>query len=36
MIIGQEKPDGGTVSIGETVKLAYADQSRTLDPEKTV
>jgi energy-dependent translational throttle protein EttA len=36
MIIGQEKPDGGTVRIGETVKLAYVDQSRTLDPEKTV
>src|SRR5512132_640767 len=36
MIIGQEKPDAGTVKIGETVKLAYVDQSRTLDPEKTV
>ncbi len=36
MITGQEKPDGGTVKIGETVKLAYVDQSRTLDPEKTV
>src|SRR5215208_6405233 len=36
MIIGQEKPDDGTVKIGETVKLAYVDQSRTLDPEKTV
>jgi energy-dependent translational throttle protein EttA len=36
MIIGQEKPDEGTVRIGETVKLAYVDQSRTLDPEKTV
>ena len=36
MIIGQEKPDGGTVRIGETVKLAYVDQSRTLDPEKSV
>ncbi len=36
MIIGQEKPDRGTVKIGETVKLAYVDQSRTLDPEKTV
>jgi len=36
MIIGQEKPDSGTVKIGETVKLAYVDQSRTLDPEKTV
>ncbi len=36
MIIGQEKPDGGTIRIGETVKMAYADQSRTLDPEKSV
>ena len=36
MIVGLEKPDSGTVKIGETVKLAYADQSRTLDPEKTV
>jgi ATP-binding cassette ChvD family protein len=36
MIVGAEKPDSGTVKIGETVKLAYVDQSRTLDPEKTV
>ena len=36
MIIGKEKPDSGTIKIGETVKLAYVDQSRTLDPEKTV
>jgi sulfate-transporting ATPase len=36
MIIGQEKPDGGSVKIGETVQLAYVDQSRTLEPEKTV
>src|SRR5688572_23511063 len=36
MIVGQEQPDGGSIRIGETVKLAYADQSRTLDPEKTV
>ncbi|HXF84849.1 MAG TPA: energy-dependent translational throttle protein EttA [Anaerolineales bacterium] len=36
MIVGQETPDSGTIKIGETVKLAYADQSRTLDPEKTV
>jgi ATP-binding cassette ChvD family protein len=36
MIIGQEKPDSGDIQIGETVKLGYADQSRTLDPEKTV
>jgi len=36
MIVGQEKPDSGNIRIGETVKLGYADQSRTLDPEKTV
>jgi ATP-binding cassette ChvD family protein len=28
MLIGQEKPDAGTLRIGETVKLAYVDQSR--------
>jgi ATP-binding cassette ChvD family protein len=37
MIIGQEKPDFGTIVIGETVRLAYVDQDRdTLDPDKTV
>ena len=36
MITGQESPDRGTIRIGETVKWAYADQTRTLDPEKTV
>jgi len=36
MITGQEKPDSGAIRIGETVKWAYADQTRTLDPEKTV
>ena len=36
MIAGGEKPDGGSLSIGETVQLAYADQTRTLDPNKTV
>jgi energy-dependent translational throttle protein EttA len=36
MIIGKEEPDSGTIKIGETVQLAYVDQSRTLDPEKTV
>jgi sulfate-transporting ATPase len=37
MIVGQETPDAGTLRIGETVKLAYVDQSRdTLDPDKTV
>jgi sulfate-transporting ATPase len=37
MITGQEKPDSGTIEIGETVRLACADQERdTLDPEKTL
>jgi energy-dependent translational throttle protein EttA len=36
MIVGKETPDSGSIKIGETVKLAYADQSRTLDSEKTV
>ena len=37
MITGEEKPDGGTLRIGDTVALAYVDQSRdTLDPKKTV
>ncbi len=37
MITGQEKPDKGTIKIGESVKLGYVDQSRdTLDPKKTV
>jgi energy-dependent translational throttle protein EttA len=37
MITGQEQPDEGTLRLGETVKLAYVDQSRdALDPEKTV
>jgi sulfate-transporting ATPase len=35
MIVGLEQPDRGRVRTGETVKLAYADQSRTLDPAKT-
>jgi ATP-binding cassette ChvD family protein len=37
IVTGQEKPDTGTVRLGETVKLAYVDQSReSLDSEKTV
>ncbi|MFG1360409.1 energy-dependent translational throttle protein EttA [Xanthobacter pseudotagetidis] len=37
MITGQEKPDGGTISIGDSVKLGYVDQSRdALDDKKTV
>jgi len=37
MITGQEKPDEGTLKIGETVQIGYVDQSRdALDPNKTV
>jgi ATP-binding cassette ChvD family protein len=36
LITGEEKPDSGSIIIGETVKLAYADQFRNLDGEKTV
>ncbi|PID56701.1 MAG: energy-dependent translational throttle protein EttA [Ignavibacteriae bacterium] len=37
MIVGKEKADNGTFKIGETVKLAYVDQSRDiLNPDKTV
>jgi ATP-binding cassette ChvD family protein len=37
MIVGQEKPDSGEVKLGETVKIAYAEQNRdSLDPEKNV
>ena len=37
MITGQEEPDSGTIRIGDTVKLAYVDQSRdVLDSEKTI
>jgi ATP-binding cassette ChvD family protein len=37
MIVGQEKPDRGTLRVGETVKLAYVDQSRdALDGTRTV
>jgi sulfate-transporting ATPase len=36
MIAGQEKPDGGSLRLGETVQLGYVDQSRELDPDKTV
>src|SRR3954449_7761618 len=37
MIVGEEKPDEGSVELGDTVDLAYVDQSRdALDPEKTV
>jgi sulfate-transporting ATPase len=36
MITSQEQPDSGTIRIGETVALAYVDQSRTLDPQKSI
>ena len=37
MIVGEEQPDGGTLRVGDTVQLAYVDQSRDdLDPDKTV
>ena len=37
MITGQEKPDRGALQVGESVRLAYVDQSRdALDPAKTV
>lgn len=37
MIMGEEKPDQGTIKIGETVKLAYVDQShKDLIPDKTI
>ncbi|HWX14915.1 MAG TPA: energy-dependent translational throttle protein EttA [Methylocella sp.] len=37
MIVGQEKPDSGTIEIGESVHLGYVDQSRdSLDGKKTV
>jgi len=37
MLTGEEKPDAGTLRVGETARLAYVDQSRAdLDPDKTV
>ncbi len=37
MITGQEQPDGGTIRVGETAKLAYVDQSRdALDPDQSI
>jgi len=37
MITGEERPDSGSFTIGETVKLAYVNQNRdVLDPEKTI
>lgn len=37
MLVGDEQPDAGTLELGDSVELAYVDQSRdSLDPEKTV
>lgn len=36
MITGQIEPDAGTFKVGETVKLAYIDQSREMNPEATI
>ncbi len=37
MIIGEEQPDGGSIKIGETVRVSYVDQLRSgIDPNKTV
>jgi sulfate-transporting ATPase len=37
ILVGQERPDSGTVRVGETVKIAYVDQTRdALSPERTV
>ncbi len=37
MLVGQEKPDGGSITIGDTVRLSYVDQGRDeLHPDRTV
>jgi ATP-binding cassette ChvD family protein len=37
MIVGEEQPDGGSLKVGETVQIAYVDQSRgRIDPDKNV
>ncbi len=37
MIVGEEKPDAGTIRIGETVQISYVDQNRErIDPDKNV
>jgi sulfate-transporting ATPase len=36
LIVGEEKADGGSLKVGETVQLAYVDQGRDLDNTKTV
>ena len=35
MVVGQESPDSGALKVGETVQIAYSDQSRTLDGDKS-
>jgi energy-dependent translational throttle protein EttA len=36
MIIGEEKPDSGTIRLGETVRVAYVDQNRPLAGDRTI
>ncbi|MDH6135864.1 ATP-binding cassette ChvD family protein [Kitasatospora sp. MAA4] len=37
MLLGEEKPDGGSIKIGDTVKTSYVDQSRAnIDPQKSL
>ena len=37
LILGEERPDAGTISVGETVRISYVDQLRAgIDPDKTV
>jgi len=36
MIVGEDAPDAGTIRLGETVKLAYIDQNRPLDGDKSI
>ena len=35
MVVGQESPDSGALKVGDTVQIAYSDQSRTLDGDKS-
>jgi energy-dependent translational throttle protein EttA len=36
MIVGHEQPDAGSLTVGDTVRIAYVDQGRTLDGARTV
>jgi ATP-binding cassette ChvD family protein len=36
MVIGQERPDSGSITVGTTVRLAYADQNRPLEGDRTI